>query len=110
MRHHFAGKNSDEPLVMFGDIAVPTGLQNADPCTRTGCTWPKATDGNVYVPYRISRDYCKCQPTSPRIALILVLLTVVVLVLDVRNCISYKYWYKLMINKSVSKLKHKSSF
>ncbi|KAF3833222.1 hypothetical protein F7725_026887 [Dissostichus mawsoni] len=52
------GKNFDEPMVMFGDIAVPTGLQNADPCTARGCLWPKATDGNVYVPYRISNQYC----------------------------------------------------
>ncbi|KAM8761909.1 low choriolytic enzyme-like [Acanthopagrus schlegelii] len=51
------GKNFDEPLVMFGDIAMPTGLQNADPCTQRGCLWPKATDGNVYVPYRISNQY-----------------------------------------------------
>ncbi|XP_068432346.1 low choriolytic enzyme-like [Clinocottus analis] len=51
------GKNFDDPLVMFGDIAVPTGLQNADPCVERGCLWPKASDGNVYVPYRISRDY-----------------------------------------------------
>ncbi|XP_041789615.1 low choriolytic enzyme-like [Chelmon rostratus] len=51
------GKNPNEPLVMFGDIAMPTGLQNADPCTARGCLWPKASDGNVYVPYRISRQY-----------------------------------------------------
>ncbi|XP_028453408.1 low choriolytic enzyme isoform X1 [Perca flavescens] len=51
------GKNFDDPLVLFGDIAVPTGLQNADPCTARGCLWPKATDGNVYVPYRISDEY-----------------------------------------------------
>ncbi|KAM6950388.1 low choriolytic enzyme-like [Lycodopsis pacificus] len=51
------GKNFDDPLVMFGDIAVPTDLQNADPCVERGCLWPNATDGNVYVPYRISRDY-----------------------------------------------------
>ncbi|XP_042337711.1 high choriolytic enzyme 1-like, partial [Plectropomus leopardus] len=48
------GKNFDDPLVMFGDIAVPDGFENADPCTARGCLWPKATDGNVYVPYRIS--------------------------------------------------------
>nr|ACQ58148.1 Low choriolytic enzyme precursor [Anoplopoma fimbria] len=51
------GKNLDEPLVMFGDIAVPTGLQNADPCTARGCLWPKATDGNVYVPFRIANAF-----------------------------------------------------
>ncbi|XP_040889612.1 low choriolytic enzyme-like [Toxotes jaculatrix] len=51
------GKNLDEPLVMYGDIAVATGLQNADPCTARGCLWPKSPDGNVYVPYRISSQY-----------------------------------------------------
>lgn len=51
------GKGFDEPLVLYGDIAVPTGLQNADPCTARGCLWPKATDGNVYVPYQISNQY-----------------------------------------------------
>ncbi|XP_023281314.1 low choriolytic enzyme-like [Seriola lalandi dorsalis] len=53
------GKNLDEPLVMFGDIAVPTGFQNADPCTRRGCLWRKSRDGNVYVPYRISNQYSR---------------------------------------------------
>lgn len=61
----FAGKNSDEPLVMFGDIAMPEGLQNADPCTQRGCLWPKATDGKVYIPYRISNQYCKSQEPIP---------------------------------------------
>ncbi|KAM6942540.1 high choriolytic enzyme 1-like [Xenentodon cancila] len=42
---------------MFGDIAVPTGFQNADPCTERGCLWPKNRDGNVYVPYRISNEF-----------------------------------------------------
>lgn len=44
---------------------MPTGLQNADPCTQRGCLWPKATDGNVYVPYRISNQYCKFQQVVP---------------------------------------------
>ncbi|XP_074523077.1 high choriolytic enzyme 1-like isoform X1 [Halichoeres trimaculatus] len=51
------GQTPGAPLVLYGDIAVPTGLQNADPCTRRNCLWPKASDGNVYVPYRISQDY-----------------------------------------------------
>ncbi|KAJ8412876.1 hypothetical protein AAFF_G00104580 [Aldrovandia affinis] len=42
---------------MFGDIAVETGLQNADPCTSRGCKWVKYSDGNVYVPYVISNQY-----------------------------------------------------
>uniref|UniRef100_A0A3P9DTX0 Metalloendopeptidase n=1 Tax=Maylandia zebra TaxID=106582 RepID=A0A3P9DTX0_9CICH len=48
----------DEPLVIFGDIAVPTGLQNADPCTARGCLWPK-NNGRVVVPYRISDQYSR---------------------------------------------------
>ncbi|XP_053178975.1 low choriolytic enzyme-like [Scomber japonicus] len=54
------GKNPGDPLVMFGDIAVPTDLGNADPCTDDkddSCKWPKASDGKVYVPYRISNQY-----------------------------------------------------
>ncbi|KAG7278846.1 hypothetical protein CRUP_010409 [Coryphaenoides rupestris] len=51
------GKGTNEPLVMFGDIAVETNLRNADPCIRFGCLWPKASDGNVYVPFRISEVY-----------------------------------------------------
>ncbi|XP_077567814.1 low choriolytic enzyme-like [Stigmatopora nigra] len=42
---------------MSGDIAIPSGLQNADPCTKNRCLWPKASDGFVYVPYKISRQY-----------------------------------------------------
>uniref|UniRef100_A0A3P9DV39 Metalloendopeptidase n=1 Tax=Maylandia zebra TaxID=106582 RepID=A0A3P9DV39_9CICH len=51
--HPGAQSPEDEPLVIFGDIAVPTGLQNADPCTARGCLWPK-NNGRVVVPYRIS--------------------------------------------------------
>ncbi|XP_029008933.1 high choriolytic enzyme 1-like [Betta splendens] len=39
-----------------GDIAVPNH-RNADPCTQTGCMWPKACDGNVYIPYVIAKSY-----------------------------------------------------
>ncbi|XP_037649521.1 low choriolytic enzyme-like isoform X2 [Sebastes umbrosus] len=53
------GKDFDDPLVLDGDIAVPTGLQNADPCTARGCLWPKANDGNVYVPFQISNQYSR---------------------------------------------------
>ncbi|XP_061669936.1 hatching enzyme 1.2-like isoform X1 [Syngnathoides biaculeatus] len=51
------GQDPNEPLVIFGDIAIPTGLQNADPCTVNGCLWPKGSNGLVNVPYRISRQY-----------------------------------------------------
>ncbi|XP_059204247.1 high choriolytic enzyme 1-like [Centropristis striata] len=46
---------------MFGDIAVPTGLENADPCTARGCKWPRYRNGKVYVPYRITRGYSRRQ-------------------------------------------------
>ncbi|XP_029009574.1 high choriolytic enzyme 1-like [Betta splendens] len=39
-----------------GDIAVPNH-RNADPCTQTGCMWPKASDGKVYIPYVITSNY-----------------------------------------------------
>ncbi|XP_023682825.1 hatching enzyme 1.2-like [Paramormyrops kingsleyae] len=51
------GNDLDEPIVKFGDIATPTGLQNADPCTSRGCKWQKNSDGNVYIPYVISNQY-----------------------------------------------------
>nr|ACI69750.1 High choriolytic enzyme 1 precursor [Salmo salar] len=51
------GQRPDEPLVMFGDIAVYTGFMNADPCTARGCKWQKSSDGNVYVPFVISNEY-----------------------------------------------------
>ncbi|XP_059204929.1 high choriolytic enzyme 1-like [Centropristis striata] len=63
------GKNFDDPLVMFGDIAVPTGLENADPCTARGCKWPRLSDGKVYVPYRISNDYSQRQRQEIRKAM-----------------------------------------
>uniref|UniRef100_A0A8C6S5H9 Metalloendopeptidase n=1 Tax=Neogobius melanostomus TaxID=47308 RepID=A0A8C6S5H9_9GOBI len=53
----FVGKNVSDQVMLIGDIAVPYGLQNADPCTARSCLWPKAKDGNVYVPYRISNQY-----------------------------------------------------
>ncbi|XP_052457610.1 hatching enzyme 1.2 [Carassius gibelio] len=45
------------PSITFGDIAVPTGLQNADPCTARGCKWRRSKDKLVYVPYVISNQY-----------------------------------------------------
>lgn len=55
------GKNMNEPMVLYGDIAVPEGLQNADSCVTRGCLWPKATDGKVYVPYNISTQFTRRQ-------------------------------------------------
>ncbi|KAM9318153.1 hatching enzyme 1.2-like [Pholidichthys leucotaenia] len=63
------GKNLEDPLVIDGDIAMPAGLGNADPCTsrrRGSCLWPKSNDGNVYVPFRISRQYSSRERTIIR--------------------------------------------
>ncbi|XP_062845367.1 zinc metalloproteinase nas-36-like [Trichomycterus rosablanca] len=46
---------------MFGDIVMHTGFQNADPCTKTGCKWPKYSDGRVYVPYAIANHYSQTE-------------------------------------------------
>ncbi|XP_061924708.1 low choriolytic enzyme-like [Entelurus aequoreus] len=43
----------------FGDIA-PTLQRNADPCTATGCKWPKTGDF-VYIPVDISRSFSSAQ-------------------------------------------------
>uniref|UniRef100_A0A8C7UGQ4 Metalloendopeptidase n=1 Tax=Oncorhynchus mykiss TaxID=8022 RepID=A0A8C7UGQ4_ONCMY len=51
------GERLGETRVIFGDIAVNTGLINADPCTARTCKWLKSSDGNVYVPYVISNPY-----------------------------------------------------
>ncbi|KAI5618564.1 nephrosin isoform 2 precursor, partial [Silurus asotus] len=52
-----AGKPKGDFTIIHGDIAVFTGLQNADPCTSSECKWPRSSDGKVYVPYVISRQY-----------------------------------------------------
>ncbi|XP_066513334.1 low choriolytic enzyme-like [Hoplias malabaricus] len=52
-----AGQSLDEPKIMFGDIAMNPGFQNADPCTARGCKWPRSRDSKVYVPYVISNQY-----------------------------------------------------
>ncbi|CAM4525568.1 unnamed protein product [Leuciscus chuanchicus] len=52
-----AGQGLNEPSVMFGDIAVATGLEIADPCTTRGCKWQRNKSGKVLVPYVISDGY-----------------------------------------------------
>ncbi|PWS22998.1 hypothetical protein DKP78_15460, partial [Enterococcus faecium] len=54
-----SGKELDDPEIVEGDIAVDTGLKNADPCTSRrffGCKWHRKK-GLVYVPYVISSEY-----------------------------------------------------
>ncbi|XP_061743243.1 low choriolytic enzyme-like [Nerophis ophidion] len=53
-----ANANSTSHLTN-GDIA-PTLQRNADPCTATGCKWPKSGDF-VYIPVDISRSYTLAQ-------------------------------------------------
>ncbi|KAM9495328.1 low choriolytic enzyme-like [Clarias gariepinus] len=51
------GKLNRGFTIVDGDIAVNTGLQNADPCTSRKCKWPRGKKRKVYVPYVISRQY-----------------------------------------------------
>ena len=51
-------------MVVEGDIAVESVAErNADPCTVRDCLWRKWTDGNVYIPYYISNQYCESLPS-----------------------------------------------
>ncbi|XP_053345018.1 hatching enzyme 1.2-like [Clarias gariepinus] len=52
-----AGKENRGFTILDGDIAVNTGLQNADECTYSKCKWHKSGNGKVYVPYVISRQF-----------------------------------------------------
>ncbi|KAF5880287.1 high choriolytic enzyme 1-like, partial [Clarias magur] len=52
-----AGKSNRGFTIVDGDIAVNTGLQNADRCTSSTCKWHKSGNGKVYVPYVISRQF-----------------------------------------------------
>ncbi|KAL7833731.1 hypothetical protein AOLI_G00286910 [Acnodon oligacanthus] len=49
-------RDFDEPELTEGDIAIDN-RRNADPCTSTGCMWPKSSNGKVYVPYVIANHY-----------------------------------------------------
>ncbi|XP_066513338.1 low choriolytic enzyme-like [Hoplias malabaricus] len=51
-------RGPDEPKVL-GDIAVDdeNDVRNADPCTSSGCMWPKSSDGKVYIPYVIANHF-----------------------------------------------------
>ncbi|XP_066510230.1 high choriolytic enzyme 1-like [Hoplias malabaricus] len=52
-------RDIDEPLLIEGDIAVDdeNNERNADPCTSSGCMWPKSSDGKVYIPYVIANQF-----------------------------------------------------
>ncbi|MGH0156473.1 UNVERIFIED_CONTAM: hypothetical protein FKN15_006199 [Acipenser sinensis] len=53
-------KIPDGTVIRFGDIAVdPLGSTNADPCTARSCKWPTSSDGNVYIPVKVSSDFCE---------------------------------------------------
>ncbi|KAF7656242.1 hypothetical protein LDENG_00044670 [Lucifuga dentata] len=50
-------RSADEPYVE-DDVAYDSESErNADPCTSSGCMWPKSSDGKVYVAYTISSEY-----------------------------------------------------
>ncbi|XP_043938347.1 high choriolytic enzyme 1-like isoform X2 [Protopterus annectens] len=51
------GKQFEDVSIISGDIAVYNRLGNADRCASSTCRWPKARDGNVYIPYRISSSF-----------------------------------------------------
>ncbi|KAM4593439.1 high choriolytic enzyme 1-like [Odontesthes bonariensis] len=52
-----------ETPMLEGDVAIPdASIRNADPCTATGCKWPK-TGGYVYVPYFIGTEYNSMERT-----------------------------------------------
>ncbi|KAI5616974.1 nephrosin isoform 2 precursor [Silurus asotus] len=51
------GKPDGNFTIIEGDIAVFTGLQNADRCTYKKCKWPRKKNYKVYVPYVISSQY-----------------------------------------------------
>lgn len=53
------GQGLNEPSIMFGDIAVATGLEIAGPCTAGGCKRERSKSGQVLVPYVISDEYCE---------------------------------------------------
>ncbi|XP_005747702.1 high choriolytic enzyme 1-like [Pundamilia nyererei] len=58
-------RSPDEPYIV-DDIAYGSEAErNADPCTASGCMWPKSADGHVYVPYTLSSVY-----TSREVAVI----------------------------------------
>ena len=43
-----------------GDIAVTAG-KRSKVCFARSCLWAKSVDGHVYVAYRLSPDYSKCE-------------------------------------------------
>ncbi|KAF4094411.1 hypothetical protein AMELA_G00014770 [Ameiurus melas] len=59
-----AGKSKGEFTIIHGDIAVYTGLQNADPCTSRGCKWLRGSDRKVKVPFTISSDYSSSEKSN----------------------------------------------
>uniref|UniRef100_A0A3B4AUC7 Metalloendopeptidase n=1 Tax=Periophthalmus magnuspinnatus TaxID=409849 RepID=A0A3B4AUC7_9GOBI len=38
--------------------------RNADPCVRSGCKWPRSSDGRVSVPYQLDSSYLKLSSMS----------------------------------------------
>ncbi|KAM9377280.1 hatching enzyme 1.2-like [Pholidichthys leucotaenia] len=50
-------RSPDEPYIEE-DVAYGSEAErNADPCTSSGCMWPKSADGRIYVAYTISNVF-----------------------------------------------------
>ncbi|KAF5897882.1 high choriolytic enzyme 1-like, partial [Clarias magur] len=56
-----AGKSNRGFTIVNGDIAVNTGLQNADRCTSDKCKWPRRSNGKIHVPYILSWRYTRSE-------------------------------------------------
>ncbi|XP_033909849.2 hatching enzyme 1.2-like [Acipenser ruthenus] len=64
-------KIPDGTVIRFGDIAVdPLESTNADPCTARSCKWPTSSDGNVYIPVKVSSDFSSREKSVIEAALI----------------------------------------
>lgn len=57
---HFSVESTGNKKIEHGDIVLDNS-RNAMICRRSpkSCLWPSSEDRNVYVPYRLSRDYGK---------------------------------------------------
>ncbi|GCC35820.1 hypothetical protein chiPu_0014308 [Chiloscyllium punctatum] len=53
-------KSTGSKIIEHGDILVDNS-RNAMICNNSprSCLWPRAKDGNVYVPYKLGREYSK---------------------------------------------------
>ncbi|XP_078271738.1 astacin-like metalloendopeptidase [Rhinoraja longicauda] len=64
-------KHTGNTTIQYGDILVDNS-RNAMMCRKSprSCLWPPSEDGNVYVPYKLSRDYDNAQRQLIKISLL----------------------------------------